>query len=137
MLNIKSDDDKRVRDDKSKIDRRTDRRTDGFTKYLHFDDRHSLQNTGDNFANSKLPYFSVARQFVDNIQKSRQTNVKSSFNEKEGEMIKTSNSWTRLKSKIDVIKNMRKPDHPIETGKIPDEVCINLRILNIYIFLVF
>ena len=43
--------------------------------------------------------------------------------EKDSEILKnsTNNSWSRLKSKIDVIKNMRKSE-PIDTGRILDEV---------------
>ncbi|XP_063675257.1 FH1/FH2 domain-containing protein 3-like [Bolinopsis microptera] len=79
ILNIKSDDDKKHRDDR------------------------------------------IGRQFEE-VVRATQKQHKGDLPEKDSEILKNSNnnSWSRLKNKIDVIKNMRKSE-PIDTGRIIDE----------------
>ena len=72
----------------------------------------------------KLTLTSVGRQFEE-VVRATQKQHKGDLPEKDSEILKNSNnnSWSRLKNKIDVIKNMRKSE-PIDTGRIIDEVLI-------------
>ena len=67
-------------------------------------------------------HFSVGRKFEE-VVRATQKQHKGELPETDSEILKnsTNNSWSRLKNKIDVIKNMRKSE-PIDTGRIIEEV---------------
>ena len=64
----------------------------------------------------------MGKKFEEVVQ-ANQKEHKGELTEKDSEILKnsTNTSWSKLKNKIDVIKNMRKSD-PIDTGRVKEEV---------------